>query len=459
MTDLRGRTGGNGGTGWTGGKGRTGWRGRTGRIAVLIACLFAGSRPAAAQALTQRGFIEGTAFLFPQTAPNDSTRAVGDFLAREEVFVKPAPWIQFAGGVDLRANSHDQVDDRWRLDLDDRGVRRPRASLRRATATLTHGPLTIDAGKQFIRWGKADIINPTDRFAPRDFINVVDTEFLAVTGVRAVALHGAETFELVWVPRLTPSRIPLLDQRWTAVPAEAASIPLVDVGSVLPAGASTGLRWGHAGVGFEYSLSFFNGFNYLPNIAATTTFNAGLAELAEKAVSARSAGSALIVVNRTYPAIRTYGADAAVPTRWFTIKGEAAYFTSRSRDGDVATDDYVLYVVQLERQTGEWVIVGGYAGEAITARRSAVSFAPDRGMTRSLVGRASYTIDPVRTLAFETAVRQNGDGVYGKAEYSQARGQHWRATVTVVGIGGRSGDFLGQYHRNSHISLVVRYSF
>jgi len=442
-----------------------------GRIALLIACLVARAQPAAAQALTQRGFVEGTALLFPQTAPNDSTRVVGDFLAREEVFFKPTPWIQFAGGVDLRANSHEQVDDRWRLDLDDRGVRRPRVSLRRLTATLTHGPLTIDAGKQFIRWGKADIINPTDRFAPRDFLNVVDTDFLAVTGVRAVALHGAETFELVWVPRLTPSRIPLLDQRWTAEPTEAAGVPLVDVGSAPPAGASTGLRWGHAGAGFEYSLSFFNGFNHLPNFVATTTFNAGLAELAEKPDSALSAGSALIVVNRAHPAIRTYGADAAVPTRWFTIKGEAAYFTSRQTDVDAAADpsrqsaegatadDYVLYVVQLERQTGEWVIVGGYAGEAVTARRATVSFAPDRGMTRSLVGRASYTIDPVRTLAFETAVRQNGDGVYGKVEYSQARGQHWRATVTVVGIGGRSGDFLGQYHRNSHISLVLRYSF
>jgi hypothetical protein len=452
-------TGTSGRTGGRGRKGRAGWRGRTAWIAVLIACLVGGSRPATAQALTQRGFVEAIAFLFPQTAPNDSTRAVGDFLAREEVFVKPAPWIQFAGGADLRANSHDQVDDRWRLDLDDRGARRPRASLRRLTATLTHGPLTIDAGKQFIRWGKADIINPTDRFAPRDFINVIDTEFLAVTGVRAVALHGADTFEVAWVPRLTPSRIPLLDQRWTAVPAEAASVPLVDAGSTVPAGASTGLRWGHAGSGFEYSLSFFNGFNHLPNIAATTTFNAELAELSEKQNSARSAGSALIVVNRTYPAIRTYGADAAVPTRWFTVKGEAAYFTSRQSDGPAPADDYVLYVVQLERQTGEWVIVGGYAGEAITARRSILSFAPDRGMTRSIVGRASYTIDPVRTLAFETAVRQNGDGLYGKIEYSQARGQHWRATVTGVGISGHSGDFLGQYHRNSHVALVLRYSF
>ena len=67
-------------------------------------------------------------------------------------------------------------------------------------------------------------------------------------------------------------------------------------------------------------------------------------------------------------------------------------------------------------------------------------------MTRSIVARASYTIDPNRSLAFETAVRQNGDGVYAKVEYSQARGQHWRATVTAAGArAGTADDFLGQY--------------
>ena len=119
----------------------------------------------------------------------------------------------------------------------------------------------------------------------------------------------------------------------------------------------------------------------------------------------------------------------------------------------------MLYVIQVERQTGEWVLVGGYAGEAVTDRRAALTFAPDRGLTKSVIGRASYTIDPNRSLAFETAVRQNLAGAYGKVEYSQAYGQHWRATFAGVVIGGDQDDFLGQYRRNSHLSLALRYSF
>jgi hypothetical protein len=92
-------------------------------------------------------------------------------------------------------------------------------------------------------------------------------------------------------------------------------------------------------------------------------------------------------------------------------------------------------------------------------QRAALTFAPDRGLTRSIVGRASYTIDPNRSVAFETAVRENGAGVYAKAEYSQARGQHWRATVSGVLLAGDEDDFIGQYQRNSHVSIGVRYSF
>jgi hypothetical protein len=249
---------------------------------------------------------------------------------------------------------------------------------------------------------------------------------------------GSETVEVVIVPRFTPSRVPLLDQRWAVAPPEAADIRLVDGGSRLPSGTQTGVRWSHVGAGYEYSLSYFDGFNHLPNIEGHVRFAPGG-----------------LVLTRVHPAITSYGVDAAVPTRWFTIKGESAYFASSAP----ATDEYILYVLQLERQTGEWFLVAGYAGEVVTERNAPLTFAPDRGMTRAVVGRASYTIDANRTAAVEAAVRQNGHGAYVKAEYSQARGQHWRMTAAGSVIVGRAGDFLGQYRRNSHLSVALRYSF
>lgn len=401
---------------------------------------------AGAQTVSQRGFVEGAGLLFPQEAPNDSTRAVADLRVRAEVFYKPALWVQFAAGLDLRANSHDQVEKSWRIDYSDRRVRGPRLSVRRLSATLTRGRFTLDVGKQFIRWGKTDIVTPTDRFAPRDFLNVIDTEFLAVTAIRGVAQAGDETFEAVWAPRFTPSRIPLLDQRWTAVPPDAAAIPIVDRAASLPSGYEAGVRWSHIGQGIEYSLSYFDGLNHLPAIRSELSLT-----------------PPRIAITRLYPPIRSYGADLAAPTPWFTVKAEATYVTSSSKlpgnDGSDAADDYVLYVLQLERQSGEWVFVGGYAGEAVTRPRTSLVFAPDRGLSRAVVARASYTLDPNRSVAFEGAARRNGRGAYAKAEYSEARGQHWRATIAAVAIGGHAGDFLGQYRRNSHATLTLRYSF
>ena len=409
------------------------------RAASILLICFVSSMPSlAAQTFTQRGFVNARATWFPQDTPTDRVNALGELVIREEVSVKPAEWIQFAAGVDVRSVSHDQGDTRLRIDFGDRTPLRPLFSVRRLSASLHHGWFTVEGGKQFVRWGKTDIVTPTDHFAPRDFVNVIDTEFLAVTAVRAVVQAETETVEVVVVPRFTPSRIPVIGQRWTVLPQGAAGIRLVDGGARFPAATQAGARWSHSGSAFEVSLSYFHGSNHLPNIDAHVPVVPGE-----------------LILTRAYPEATAYGVAAAVPTRWFTVKGESAYFTTSESDAD----EYVLYVIQLERLVGEWVFVAGYTGEVVTHTSAARVFSPDRGLTKSVVGRASYTIDVNRTAAIEAALRQNGAGAYAKAEFSQARGQHWRITVAGAVITGRQDDFLGQYRHNSHVSAAIRYSF
>lgn len=411
------------------------------KVAQLALALLLWASAAGAQSASYNGFIEGRAFGFPQTTANDTTRVIGDALFRNETVLKPTDWFQLVAGLDLRANSHDQVEDEWRLDFDDRGVRRPRAAVRRLAASVSARGFTLDVGKQFIRWGRADVIYPTDRFAPRDYLNVIDPDLLPVIGARAAIQAGSETFEVIWVPRLTPSRLPLLDQRWAAIPVEAAALSVTDGGSDLPRGAQLGGRWRHTGSRLETALSIFDGFNHLPEIDVRTRVNPG--------------GPGGIDIVRVYPEIRMLGADVAIPTDRLTLKAEIASVTSSSATGD----DYVLYVLEIERQAGEWLLDVGYAGEVVRESRAPLVFAPDRNMARSIIGRASYTVDPRRTVVIEGAARQSGDGFYGKLEYSQAMRERWRLTFTGVGLGGGPDDFLGQYRRNSHGSVRLRFSF
>jgi hypothetical protein len=386
----------------------------------------------------QRGFLENQGLFYPQDTPNDPANLVDQALLRWEASIRPSSWFKLAGSFDARADTHKQVDREGAVSLDDRRIQRPALAMRQLSVTLHKGIVTAEIGRQFIRWGKTDILTPTDRFAPRDYLSsVVDSNFLGVVAGRVTISGANDSLDLVWQPWFTPSRTPLLNQRWTVLPPEAGGINIVDAGARYPGGPQFGARWNHIAAGYEYSLSYFRGFNTLPLFDG---------RLDPTALTLR--------VQRFYPNMRMYGGDAAVQLRWVTIKGEGGYFTTTTPN----TQEYVLYVVQLERQLREWSFVGGYAGSILTnGPENVAQFAPDRGFAKSFVGRAALTIDVNRSLAVETAIRAEGSFV--RFEYSQTFGEHWRVTPGVAWIRGEKADFLGQYRLNSYASLAVRYSF
>ena len=288
---------------------------------------------------------------------------------------------------------------------------RPALSLRRLSATIHKGKVTAEIGRQFIRWGKTDILNPTDRFAPKDYLSsVVDSDFLGVAAARLTYRirwqhHRSGVAALVYAEPHAAAE-PALDRR--ACPG--SGIAIIDAGARYPGGSQYGARWNHVGSGYEYPLCFFDGFNNLPLFS--TTFDPV---------------TTTVALQRYYPELRLYGGDAAVPLRWFTVKGEAAYFSSTTPD----TDQYALYVIQLERQVKEWSFVGGYAGEIYALRETRSQFAPDRGFARSFVGRAGLTIDANRSLA-DPAV--SCGWILHSLRVFANYGQHWRATERSPGF-------------------------
>ena len=119
---------------------------------------------------------------------------------------------------------------------------------------------------------------------------MVDSDFLGVAAARVTYDSGSNSVDLVWQPWFTPSRTPLLDQRWAAVPAAAAGVGIVDGGARYPGGSQYGVRWNHVGKGYEASLSYFDGENNLPLFAAS--FN----PIANA-----------VTLQRYYPRLRSYG--------------------------------------------------------------------------------------------------------------------------------------------------------
>jgi hypothetical protein len=419
-------------------------------IYVLLCVLIPAT--ARAQGLTprfdQRGYLETSLSGFPQTVPNDSSEAVSELMLQWDLSYKAFSWLKLSAGVEAQTDTHRETERSLHLDFQNRGLLRPALQIRTSQVTIHHGHFTVDLGKQIIRWGKADLLNPTDRFAPRDYLDVVSTELLGVLAARATVEAAGNSLDLVWTPRFTPSRIPLLNQRWAELPpgfvGPVEPGQLENAASNFPGAGQYGVRVNHIGHRYEASASVFEGYNHLPLI--------GL-----------DAAGPTLFVQRFYPKIRMYGADAAIPLPWFTIKTEAAFVQSRGRASDIATppqsDDYILYVAQIERQTGDWMFVAGYAGQTIFTRRSQIDFDPERGLAQAFLVRLGYTIDNRQSVTLESATRQNGRGSLTRPEYSRLIGSHWRATLGAVIIEGAAGDFLGQYRRNSSAIMKIRYSF
>src|ERR1700681_4955691 len=227
---------------------------------LLLALLAQDIPQSAAPNFEQRGYIENRSLFYPQRAPTDRARVVDQAAIRWEASYKLAPWLKLNGTLDARADTQRQVNRYARLDLDDRTIQRPALSLRELSATIHKGKVTAQLGRQIIRWGKTDILTPTDRFAPKDYLSsIVDSDFLGVTAVRLTIAGASDSLDAIYQPWFTPSRTPLINQRWTVLPPQLGGVNIVDAGARYPGRGQYGLRWNHVGSGYEYALAYFDG--------------------------------------------------------------------------------------------------------------------------------------------------------------------------------------------------------
>jgi hypothetical protein len=405
---------------------------------LLVMCVSAVGITVHAQGFSQRGFFEMSGNIYPQIVPDDSAHGIGETRLRYEPKWQAKTWLTLDASLEARLDTHHQDARSVHIDWNDRSLQRPALSVRQLSAVLKRDNLTFSAGKQFIRWGETDFLNPTDRFAPKDLLTIVDQDVLPVTAARLTYTLGNNALNLVWQPFFTPGRIPLVNQRWTFVPEAFSGFDVLGVGSKFPGRSSFGARWSRSSQGYEWSLSYYDGFNYLPSF--NTTIDPTLGR---------------ITFSRSYPALRLYGGDLAISLPLFTLKGEAAYYTSPANQ----QDEYVLYVLEAERQIRELQLVFGYTGEVVTAHAGTQQFLGERGFTRAAFGHARYALDANRTLTLDVFVRQNGRAAILTPGYSHSFGNHWRASVTFTWLSGDPRDFLGRYYRNSFATTGLHYSF
>lgn len=412
---------------------------------MKLAVCFLAALGAFAQTLEHSGFLDVSAYVFPQLQVGDRSRTIGDALFRYEGIYKPRPWVRVEAGLDARTDTHRQADRSLQLSWRDRGLVRPAFTARTLSATFRAGPLTVQVGKQLIRWGAADTVKPIDRFAPRDFVNPVESEVLPVTAARASLEFrgGTRRMELVATPQMTPSRLPLARQRWMPIPPGLPKYPEIwQTEPSYPQRTQFGALWSHTFNRLEYSACFFDGFNYNPSLDVITV----------------SVSPLVLEATFKYAKLRMFGGDVVWAAGPFTVRAEGGYFQSTQQRA-ARGDDYAFYVVQLERQRGAWSGVLAYAGQKVTRNAREYLFDPDRALAGAFLARSSHRMTPQSELRFEGAVHRQGVAALARVEYSRSVSANWRTTIGFAWIHGDPSHLLGQYGRNGYGRLTNRYSF
>jgi hypothetical protein len=371
--------------------------------------------------------------------------------------------LSVRGVFDLRMDTHRNVDRSQGLDWGERGLRQPAGSVSEFYLDAKVGHLDLRLGKQRIRWGRADGLNPADNIIPYDYLETFDDQRLAVPALKADIYFSRANIELVWLPYFMPTRLPLLGQRWfpqlpssAPVSPAAGTEPVVthlfyrDLSGPLPArtfgNGQWGVRWNQVLPKGEFSFSYFDGFDDLPffRSALTPSFDT---------VSVHP--QALVSFRREYYRVHVAGADFASGIGPVGIRGEAAYFDQT----DPLNFDHLLFVIGVDKNWGDWSIIAQYAGQKVNDRFANAAIFPDLGVRSTLICRVERTLGSSRSFEMKGALRLLDGDFFVQPLYSMVLSNSWRVKLGATIFAGSRFGYLGQFRDSSHLNLQLIYSW
>jgi len=402
------------------------------------------------------GFVESAGQLYARKPNPSDAFAIGAVRAQIRSRVRFSNTLSWRGAYDIRLDTHRDVDRTNRFDVSQRGLRQPAGTLTECYLEFKAGPVDLRAGNQQIRWGRADGFNPTDNLVPYDYLDTFADQRLPVTALQADMYVAKARFEVAWIPFFTPTRLPLLGQRWfpgssrTFGTANDAGSVFLDGTRTLPArtfgNGQWAVRWNQIVPRGEFSVSYFDGFDDLP------FFSLGGMRVAEP----REAGTVVHVpLNRQYCRVRVAGADFASELGPFGIRGETAYFDST----DPANRDHLLYVIGMDHTRGDWFAIVQYADLWVSSPVPETALFPELALRSTLMARIEKKMGPENTFEIKGAVRLRDGDAMVQPLCSIGLSGNWRLKIGATFFSGPRASYFGQFRDNANFTLALRYSF
>lgn len=177
---------------------------------------------------------------------------------------------------------------------------------REAYFAIEYDQWSVRVGRQIIAWGRADRINPTDYFSPRDFTLLVPEDEDQRTGINALQgqyhFTDAITFAVV-VAKFEEHRIP------------TGQLPPTLMLEAEPNDVEYAVKIDHTGEQFDWSLSYFDGYDrflrFVPELQAPSPSLRGY-----------------------YPVAKSIGLDFATAFSSWTARGEISHTRLGSDDSN-----------------------------------------------------------------------------------------------------------------------------
>ena len=326
--------------------------------------------------------------------------------------------------------------------------------LREAYLETGWGPLDLRVGKQIVAWGRADRINPTDNLSPRDFTLLVpddDDQRPGTPAVKATYHLPWVSVTALWLPKFEPHTIPL---------EQVSGVTLIERVPDQTVG-QWALKLEQTGGAVDWSLSYFDGFDPVPDFAIDRITLTSL--------------DLVLKHNR----IRVIGADAATTLGRYGLRGEAAFTFTEDPDGTNprVKNPFFFMVVGRDRTFFEYLNVNlQYLFRYVVRHRSPVDV-PDgvaRGVAteEALVANELDEIQHGASLRIsqkwlnETLEAEVGSivtftrldfAVRPKVTYSVT--DRWKVVVGGDIFRGERRSFFGRLRDNSTGYAEVRWSF
>ncbi len=185
------------------------------------------------------------------------------------------------------------------------------------------GDVDLRLGPQIIVWGRADAINPTDNLTPRDFTLLTPEDSDQRFGNLAAntTYHfGEYAIQAVWLPTFQTSVIPL---RPISMVSYRYDSP--------PRRNQLAFKFDYAGHELDWSLSYFDGYDTIPDLALTGVSPSGL------------------TVGLTNHRLQVWGADGSWSVGRYVLRGEVASMRPDAEEAGAFA----------HKHPQTWLVIGG----------------------------------------------------------------------------------------------------